>query len=99
MQIDMRVGGGIAGALLGLVLSFLISPTIAECKLFTACHQLNAGYQVVSIFSTDISSEIADEQRTLQIAHSVALTVVFASAGFFAGAMIRRQNTLAGPKS
>ena len=77
-----------AFAVLGLLLSFALPPTIFECRLFTACHQVNVGYAIVSIFSSEASSTLAHEQIMLQIAHSVALTLIPALVGFFVGVLI-----------
>jgi hypothetical protein len=75
-------------ALLGLMLSFVMAPTLLECRLFTACHEVNAGYAIVSIFSSEISSALIHEQTMLQIAHSIALTLVLAVVGFLLGVLI-----------
>lgn len=70
----------------GLLLSFVVAPTLFECKLFTECHEANAGYRIVSIFSSEASSALANEQIVLQTAHSIAFTVVLALLGLALGA-------------
>ncbi|MGA9794068.1 MAG: FHA domain-containing protein [Rhizomicrobium sp.] len=85
-----------AFAAVGLLLSFGIAPTVFECKLFTECHELNASYAMVSIFSSDVSSTLANEQKALQIAHSLALTTIFLLFGWGIGFAIERQNQSAG---
>jgi len=86
-------------AALGLLASFALPPTIFECQLFTACHELNMGYALVSIFSSETSKALAEEQVTLQIAHSTALVLIAAVFSLIVGAVIEPQIRSAMPPS
>lgn len=79
----------ISGAL-GLFISFVVAPTVFECKLFTQCHELNASYAIISIFSSDASTTLANEQMALQAAHSIALAIIFALLGLGIGFAFER---------
>lgn len=77
-----------AAGVLGLVLSFVLPPTVSECKIFTACHEIEPGVQLVSWFSSDANAALQREEIVLQIAHSTLLTAAFALFGFAVGAVL-----------
>ncbi len=75
-------------AILGLTASAFVPPWKFECKLFTSCHELNLGYALVSIFSTQIQESISNEEILLRVCHSVSFTVIGAILGFLAGLLL-----------
>src|SRR4051812_48930836 len=81
--------------LAGLLASLVVTPTVLECRLFTACHELNLGFALISIFSTEISSTLAHERTILLIAHGAAFALIGAVVGLTISFAIRKNAAMA----
>jgi hypothetical protein len=75
---------------LGLLLSFFVHPIVLECKLFTQCREMNIGYALASLFDSNVGQTLANEQLALQVAHSIAFTIIFGLLGFGSGFVLEQ---------